>query len=217
MTFFHAILQVVLYCAVLAVAIWLMWLALEKPDEKRNRRSIFKGLLLGTATGTCVGLAGFFLANTPATQGMGQVMFLLVPFCAGFSIALVARGRNATWAAGLLATLGSLCFLVAGKIEGLLCAFLAFPVLAFALGVGAVLGYLFRRYVLDRLRHQVTSLIMVFALTPTLILLDTNWSGHPSKRFVGKPYPIGFFSRRDLKRSGPAYSPLTASMSGNRC
>jgi hypothetical protein len=120
----------------------MMWLALEKPEEKkRNRRSIFKGLLFGAATGTSVGLAGFFLANTPSTQGMGQVMFLLVPFCAGFSIAMVTRGRNATWAAGLLATLGSLCFLVAGKFEGLLCAFLAFPVLTFALGVGAVLGY----------------------------------------------------------------------------
>src|ERR1700683_3772941 len=137
MSYFHAILQAVLFCAVLAAVIWMIWLALQQSTgnektgkEKKSWASIVTGVLLGTAAGTCVGLGGFFLANTPATRGMGEVMFLLVPFCAGFAIAMVTRGRNTGWAAALLSALASLAFLVAGKLEGLLCAILAFPLLA---------------------------------------------------------------------------------------
>jgi hypothetical protein len=101
---------------------------------------------------------------------MGAVMFLLVPFCAGFAIAMVTRQPNTGWAAMLLAALVSLVILVAGKFEGLLCAALAFPLLAVGLGVGAVLGYLFRRYVVERLRHQLTSTVAVFMLTPMIVL-----------------------------------------------
>jgi len=100
MTYFHAILQVVLFCAVLAAVVWMFWLALELSTEKQKKKSwggVAKGVLLGTAAGTCVGLGGFFLADAPATRGMGEVMFLLVPFCAGFAIAMVTRGRNTAW------------------------------------------------------------------------------------------------------------------------
>src|SRR5271170_1491210 len=94
MTYFHTMLQALLFCAVLAAVIWMFWVALERSTgkEKKSRGSVIKGLLLGAGIGTCVGLGGFFLANTPATSGMGQVMFLLVPFCAGFAIAMVTRG-----------------------------------------------------------------------------------------------------------------------------
>ena len=178
MTYFQAILQLVLLCAVLAAVIWIVWVALEESTTKtKNMGSIVKGLILGTATGACVGLGGFFLANTPANRGMGQVMFLLVPFCSGFVIAMVTRGRNTAWASSFLAVLCSLSFLVAGKLEGVLCAILAFPLLALGLGVGVVLGYLFRRYVVKRLRHQVTSTVTIFVLTPMIVL-----AGHRLER-----------------------------------
>jgi hypothetical protein len=179
MTYFHAILQAVLFCAVLAAIVWMFWLALEQTigGEKKSWSGVFKGLLLGTATGTCVGLGGFFLADAPATHGMGEVMFLLVPFCAGFAIAMVTRGRNTAWACSLLAALVSLAFLVAGKLEGVLCAVLAFPLLALGLGVGVLLGYLFRRFVVERLRHQMTSMVAVFMLSPMIVL-----AGHQLER-----------------------------------
>jgi hypothetical protein len=137
----------------------------------KNWRSIGKGLLFGTMTGICVGLGGFFLADTPRASGMGPVMFLLVPFCAGFAIAMVTRQPNTDWAAMLLAALITLALLVAFKFEGLLCAVLAFPVLGVGLYAGAGLGHLFRRHVVERLRHQITSVTVVFALTPALILM----------------------------------------------
>jgi hypothetical protein len=102
---------------------------------------------------------------------MGPVMFLLVPFCAGFAIAMVTRQPNTDWAAMLLAALITLALLVAFKFEGLLCAVLAFPVLGVGLYAGAGLGHLFRRHVVERLRHQITSVTVVFALTPALILM----------------------------------------------
>lgn len=141
------------------------------PRSPKNWRSIGKGLIFGTLAGICVGLGGFFLAETPKAGGMGAVMFLLVPFCAGFAIAMVTRQPNTDWAAMLLATLISLAFLVATNLEGLLCAILAFPVLAVGLSAGAGLGHLFRRYVIDRLRHQITGMTVAFALTPALILM----------------------------------------------
>jgi len=179
MSYFHAILQAVLFCAVLAAVIWMIWLALQQSTgkDKKSWGVVAKGLLLGTAIGTCVGLGGFFLANAPATRGMGEVMFFLVPFCAGFAIAMVTRGRNTAWACSLLAALVSLLFLVAGKLEGVLCAILAFPLLALGLGVGVVLGYLFRRYVLEGLQHQMTSTVAVFMLSPIIVL-----AGHQLER-----------------------------------
>lgn len=108
---------------------------------------------------------------------MGPVMFLLVPFCAGFAIAMVTRQPNTDWAAMLLATLLSLLILVAGKFEGLLCAILALPLLAVGLWVGAGAGHLFRKYVVERLRHQITSTVAVFVLTPMVVL-----GGHQLER-----------------------------------
>jgi hypothetical protein len=106
----------------------------------KNWRSIGKGLLFGTMTGICVGLGGFFLADTPRASGMGPVMFLLVPFCAGFAIAMVTRQPNTNWAAMLLPALITLALLVAFKVEGLLCAVLAFRYLASAFTLALAWG-----------------------------------------------------------------------------
>ena len=137
----------------------------------RNWGSIFKGLALGTVTGICVGLSGFFLANVPAARGMGPVMFLLVPFCAGFAIAMVTRRTDTAWAGALLATLISLVILVAFKKEGILCALLAFPLLGIGLALGAISGSYFRRHVVERLRNQVGGMMIILALTPGVIFV----------------------------------------------
>ncbi len=135
----------------------------------KNWRSVAVGLLTGTLTGIAVGLGGFFLATIPRTLGMGSVMFILVPACAGFAIALVTRQPNTGWAAMLLAALASLTILVALGREGILCALLAVPWLGFGLAVGSVLGHLFRRHVLGRLRHPSVTTLCLLLFTPLLI------------------------------------------------
>ena len=143
----------------------------------KDWRNVAVGLLTGTLTGIAVGLGGFFLATTPRTPSMGLIMFLLVPACAGFAIALVTEQPNTGFAAMLLAVLSSLALLVAFKREGALCTLLALPWLGIGLAAGALLGYLFRRYVLKNLRHQSATTACFLLFTPLVISL-----GHQVER-----------------------------------
>jgi len=102
---------------------------------------------------------------------MGDVMFYLVPFLAGFSIALVARRRTADMAAMGLATIASLGFLIAGGWEGLVCAVMAFPLLAGALILGAEVGRLFVIHVVGKLRRPGATTGLVLAVMPAVILI----------------------------------------------
>ena len=103
-----------------------------------------KGVVIGSAVGIAFGLGGFLFAEIPQTHAMGPVMFLLVPFAAGFAIATVTKGAQRISAAALLATLGSLVVLIATGAETPLCAVLAFPLLFLGLMVGVALAYLLR-------------------------------------------------------------------------
>jgi hypothetical protein len=106
-------------------------------------KNSLKGVLVGGLTGAAVGLAGFFVAEIPATHAMGPVMFLLVPFAAGFAITLVSRNLQTVSAAAILAAIGSLALLIAMRMETPVCALLAFPLLFVGITIGVVLGFVF--------------------------------------------------------------------------
>jgi hypothetical protein len=144
-------------------------LRVADPMEKTNA-SLLKGLGVGTLAGVCFGLGGFFLSEIPSTQGMGMVMFWLTPMVAGFAIALVTPKPNTVLAAMLLSALVSLMMLVAIGKEGLLCAVLAFPLLAAGIALGAVCGNLFRKYVMTGVRNQSMTMMLIFLAAPAFIL-----------------------------------------------
>lgn len=103
---------------------------------------LLKSVGLGTLTGILVGLAGFLTASV--SPGMGIVMFFLVPVSAGFTIGLVTpKGRKAQ-ASAMLAVGLTLLILIATKMEGLLCAVMAFPLLIASIALGAWIGAAFR-------------------------------------------------------------------------
>jgi len=106
-------------------------------------KNSLKGVLVGGLTGAAVGLAGFFVAEIPATHAMGGVMFILVPFAAGFAITMVSRQLQTVSAAALLAAIGSLALLIAMRMETPVCALLAFPLLFVGITIGVVLGFVF--------------------------------------------------------------------------
>ena len=114
-----------------------------------NWSGSLKGVLLGALTGIAFGLGGFGLAEIPTTHAMGSVVFLLVPFAAGIAITVVSRGLERISAAALLATVGSLAILIAMKMETLVCALMAFPLLLVGLlggiGIGYAIEFLFRK------------------------------------------------------------------------
>jgi len=138
-----------------------------------------KGLLAGTGIGALFGLGGYMLALTPSTTGMGVVMFCLVPFAAGFAIALVTRKGKIMATSALLAALASLVVLVAAGKEGVLCAILAFPPLAISIMLGGWLGLLFDTHVLKREDQGPGTTVGVFVALPLLILLS-HWIESPS-------------------------------------
>ena len=89
------------------------------------------------ATGLSV--FGFMVNHEALSVGV----FLLVPFCAGLSIAVMTRGK---WSAAVTATtslLMSLSILFFTGIEGIGCIIMAFPILFVSIGSGALVGYLF--------------------------------------------------------------------------
>lgn len=150
---------------------------------KRDNLSLLKGVGVGTLTGVGFGLGGFFLSEVPNAQGMGMVMFWLTPMLAGFAIALVTPKPNTMPAAMLLSALVSLVILVALGKEGLLCAVLAFPLLAAGLALGAVCGNLFRKYVMAGVRNQSMTMMLFFLAAPAFIL-----AGHRAEyRELGVP------------------------------
>jgi Polyketide cyclase / dehydrase and lipid transport len=119
------------------------WRVEELRDQEKDWPAIFKAGGLGTVVGVFVGLAGFFFARA-GSQGMGLVMFFLVPVAAGFTVALLTNKPNTATAAGLLAVLVTLIFLIAFGFEGILCALMASPFLLTGIAIGALLGRIFR-------------------------------------------------------------------------
>jgi MFS family permease len=102
---------------------------------------------------------------------MGVSLFLLVPFVAGFSIALIARKpKSSVVAASLLSVIASLVLLIALGREGVLCAILAFPIIVVGLVVGTIIGFLVRKLFIKRDWSQPTTMGIVLLIAPTVIL-----------------------------------------------
>lgn len=131
----------------------------------KDVKGVLTGLGVGSLAGVLVGVGSFFLIRGPQ---MGLVMFALVPFLSGFSISLVTERSSSTQAAIFLSLLVSLAFLVIGGFEGLLCAVMAFPFLIAGLVFGVAAGHVFRRRVLERLRHRAGATMLLLALAPVL-------------------------------------------------
>jgi hypothetical protein len=129
--------------------------------------SSFRGVVIGAGTGIAIGLLGFFF-DSLQHPGMGLVLFVLVPFGAGFSITLVTQRPNDAVAAALLSVLASLFILIGLGREGWLCAILCFPIIFGSLIIGIGIGTLIGR-LLSRTNHgNMTGMMLILA--PALIV-----------------------------------------------
>jgi F0F1-type ATP synthase assembly protein I len=147
-----------------------------------------KGVLVGGLTGIAIGLGGFLLAEIPGAHSMGLVMFLLVPFAAGFAITMVSYDLDRITAASLLACIASLVVLIATGKETPLCALLALPLLFVGLMIGVALGYLFQKLSDKFKRKDVTTTSLVLLSMPVLILtghrVELSTLTHPRREIV---------------------------------
>lgn len=126
--------------------------------------------LIGAAVGVIVGLASFYFLSSREHPGMGLGIFILVPMSAGFAVALVAPKPNSAAAIGILSVLGSLVVLVATGREGVLCAVLAFPLIAAALAIGLLIGMLVRHIFLAGNKNRTTTTGMFLLVVPLVVV-----------------------------------------------
>jgi uncharacterized membrane protein YoaK (UPF0700 family) len=138
-----------------------------------NSKDSLKGVLVGGLTGIAVALGGFLIAEIPGARAMGLVMFLLVPFAAGFAITIVSHGLNRVSVGTLLACFASLVVRIATGQETPPCALLALPLLFVGLMIGVALGYLFQK-VGDKIRGNDVTLTAVVLLSMPLLI----FTGH---------------------------------------
>jgi hypothetical protein len=154
----------------------------------RDWKASLKAVAVGAVTGSVIGLVAFSFLTHRQYPGMGSVMFLFVPIAAGFSIAMVARKPNATTAAAVVSVVSSLLLLIALGAEGMLCAVLAFPIIAAGLFIGIGIGALLRKLVVSRTNNRTTTTGMLLFIAPVLIVagerIETPMLQHPRTEVV---------------------------------
>jgi hypothetical protein len=143
-------------------------------------KNLLLAVLVGVATAVVFGLGGFFLINDK-TGSMGATLFLLLPFATGFATALVARGQKLITASLLIGAIICTAILLLTKMEGLVCVLMSTPLIAFGLTVGALIGVLVRRQLLDKSRKpNVLSLLVLFVIP--FFLMGANSAEEESRR-----------------------------------
>jgi hypothetical protein len=153
---------------------------LKPPVAEIDQRSVVRGLVAGVLTAIIFGLGGFFLISD-RTGAMGGVLFLLLPFASGFATALVARSRNLIIASLLVGAAICSAILILMGMEGWVCMLMSAPLVAVGLTIGAVIGALVRREVIDKSgRPNVMSALLLLMLP--LFLTGANKIEEPARR-----------------------------------
>src|SRR6266550_6499806 len=146
------------------------------PDET----NLGFGLLAGILTALAFGLGGFVLIKDN-TGSMGGVLFLLLPFATGFATALVARRRNVVIASLIIGVSFCSAILLITKMEGWVCVLMSAPLLAFGMTIGALLGVLVRRHVIDKSSKPPVLNLLVLLILP-LFLMGADRLEEPARR-----------------------------------
>ncbi len=136
-----------------------------------GRSRLYKGIGMGLGAGVLFFVGGYLLVSADPSA-LGIVMFLLVPFVAGFVTAAntspAVRLRRTVQIAIFVVVI-SLTVLLATSFEGIICVLMAAPVMTVGLVIGAVVGYFVRVKFLDRDDHGRKKLILLIGVCPMLV------------------------------------------------
>jgi hypothetical protein len=153
---------------------------LKAPLEEIDQRNLLGGLVAGILTAIAFGIGGFFLLSD-RTGAMGGVLFLLLPFASGFATALIARSRNLIVASLIIGMVMCSAFLFVMGLEGWVCMLMSSPLIAVGLTVGALLGALVRRQVIDKSRRPNVVSALLLLMLP-VFLTGANKVEEPARR-----------------------------------
>jgi hypothetical protein len=138
------------------------------PSRDPQPSHLWREVLLGNLVGVSFWVGGYLLLRGDQRQ-FGVTMFWLMPFVAGFAIALVVRNATLLTACCVNSGLLSLLILVLTGLEGHICCLMAFPILAVGMFIGALVGRAVRRACLDRKNHNGTITVLILVGLPFLL------------------------------------------------
>lgn len=144
------------------------------------KKNLLRGLFVGIVTAFVCGMGGFLLIKDDSGS-MGSVLFVLLPFATGFATALVARRRDLVLASLIIGFILCSTILLLTKLEGWVCVLMSAPLIAVGLTVGALIGTLFRKYVIDKSRRPRVMNLLVLLILP-LFLMGANRLEEPERR-----------------------------------
>lgn len=149
-------------------------------SQKAGSIDLVWGLAAGIATAFAFGMGGFLLVYDE-TGSMGTVLFLLLPFATGFATALVARRWNLVIASLIIGLILCSAILLLTNMEGWVCVLMSAPLIAVGLTIGALIGALVRRHVIDKSSRPRVLNLLVLLILP-LFLMGANSLEEPSRR-----------------------------------
>ncbi|EEF57939.1 SRPBCC family protein [Pedosphaera parvula] len=137
-------------------------------NSERSNSNVFNGILLGSLVGFAFAFGGYLLLRGDQRE-FGWVMFLLVPFVSGFAVAAVVRRPDRILACCITGGVLTLSILVVTGLEGIVCAFMAAPLIAAGMALGAFIGYHVRGKFIDRSGGPGSTTTVILLLCPFLI------------------------------------------------
>lgn len=141
---------------------------------------MWKGIIIGLLMGSLFGLGGFLLLRDDS-GAMGGVLFLLLPAAAGFAVGIVTQQSKIVPASLVIAAVLCFSILLMTGAEGLVCVLMAAPLIAVGLAIGAFLGFLFRKHIIDKSKAPQSIKSIILLIMP-LFLLGANTVEQPVRR-----------------------------------
>jgi Polyketide cyclase / dehydrase and lipid transport len=147
----------------------------SNPFDLRRGFPAWLGAVVGVFAGLVYGLAGFLLLKAANGPRMGAVLFLLLPFVVGATIALVTPRpiAGAALLSAMVSLLLCLSMLIRMHAEGFLCAVLAFPLVFVSLMIGVGIGALLRSLIRPFEDAKMNAVILL--LGPVLLFGGQRW------------------------------------------
>jgi hypothetical protein len=131
-----------------------------------------KNCWLGSAVGVAVGVTTAmlgYLVSVNAHDSYGLVIFCLLPFLTGFSIAAVVRPKAILAASVVTAAVLIASILIVSGLEGYICVAMAAPIMGLGMGVGAIAGYFLIGRARERRRLGSMQKALLLLLMPVLM------------------------------------------------
>lgn len=135
-----------------------------RKSDSIDWRSVLAGMLVATLTA----LLGFMLVRNQRGD-MGFSLFFLLPVAAGLAAGLITRSGSLLPFTLLFTFLTCTTLLLILKVEGWVCIVMSAPIIFAGLGIGAFIGHLFRKHVIDKLRAPKTARLIALIILPILL------------------------------------------------